>query len=540
MATIYDIMNSNTGRMTQKMGGTPISTPTMNPTNINYGTVLTDAQTGIKPTTTKTKENKKDINKTIKTVLSGNIPGGVLPKKSLFEKFYDEYKKNSSKKPNIYDFFENAKEFGDAIKKGFNEDVLGKEEITDIANSYPEMAGVFADYVKKSGVGVKPLVTPIDTTPASVPAVTSKITTPGLEPTSSALIEAQGAIKPEVKPVKVDVTEGKPAEEKADEITGGKKDITKDESDKIKTDLDNQEAEALDKATTPEQKNDIMKYFNKLQNEITKRTISQLKAGKEQALISLGQAQAALAPQYESQRARAATQSMQQARNFGEYLAARGQSTSGLAAQAELTRGAGLTRQLGEIGQQQQSAQDQLNANKAKIQSDFQLAIANAKSDAEIARLNEAFRQAVKQEDRAYNEKITADNRAYAAKLLAEDKEYQDMLFKRNRAIELGDRAAAQEYEKQMIDYKAQVEIGVARQRAALEPEPATSTKYYDIPGFTNTLQQLQTGDTQANYNDLITNASEYISAFGYDGYQELKKELEKIVFRAPLQSNQF
>ena len=57
MATIYDIMNSNTGRMTQKMGGTPISTPTVNPTNINYGTVLTGAQAGIKPTTTKTKKS---------------------------------------------------------------------------------------------------------------------------------------------------------------------------------------------------------------------------------------------------------------------------------------------------------------------------------------------------------------------------------------------------------------------------------------------------------------------------------------------------
>jgi len=190
--------------------------------------------------------------------------------------------------------------------------------------------------------------------------------------------------------------------------------------------------------------------------------------------------------------------------------------------------------------EQQQAAQDQLNANKAKIQSDFQLAIANAKSDAEIAKLNQAFQQAIKQEDRAYNEKITADNRAYAAKLLAEDKEYQDMLFKRNRAIELGDRAAAQEYEKQMIDYRAGIELNLAEQKAALQPPAEIETKFYNIPGFTNTLQQLQSGDTQANYNDLITNASEYISAFGYDGYQELKKQLEGIVFRKTTQYDQY
>lgn len=517
MATIYDIMNSNTGRMTQKMGGTPISTPTVNPTNINYGTVLTGAQAGIKPTTTKTKKTTD-------------------PFKAAREKALNM---TTEEKQNLF-------------KKGKTGNKKIDKALKDIEEENPTMAGVFADYVKKSGVGVKPLVTPIDTTPTPVPIVPSKITTPGLEPTSAALIEAQGAIKPEVKPVKVDVTEGKPAEEKADEITGGKKDITKNESDKIKTDLNNQEAEALDKATTPEQKNDIMKYFNKLQNEITKRTISQLKAGKEQALISLGQAQAALAPQYESQRARAATQSMQQARNFGEYLAARGQSTSGLAAQAELTRGAGLTRQLGEIGQQQQSAQDQLNANKAKIQSDFQLAIANAKSDAEIARFNQAFQQAIKQEDRAYNEKITADNRAYAEELLKDDRAYNEMIFNRNRALELGDIADARKYEKQMIDYKAQVEIGVARQRAALEPTKPTEYNYATDPDFAEVYNQITSGeileyrsaqdvglperrtpiktDPQTIYNKILSDRINLTNAFGEEGYKILLDTAKELI----------
>lgn len=434
----------------------------------------------------------------------------------------------------------------------FNKQKTGNKKIDkaleDIAKENPTMAGVFADYVKKSGVGVVPLVTPIETTPKPVKVIPSAITTPGLEPTSEALIKAQSAIQP----VKVDVTEGKPAKDKADEITGGAEEITKEDSDKIKTDLNNQEADALDKATTPEQKNNIIEYFNKLQNEITRRTISQLKAGKEQAMIGLGQAQAALVPQYESQRARAVTQSMQQARNFSEYLAARGQATSGLAAQAELSRGAGLTRQLGEIGQQQQSAQDQLNANKAKIQSDFQLAVANAKSDAEIAKLNQAFQQAIKAEDRAYNEKITADNRAYAAKLLAEDKEYQDMLFKRNRAIELGDRAAAQAYEKQMIDYRAGVELNLAEQKAALQPQKEAEYNYATDPDFAEVYNQIASGqvlqykrqadvgfpdrrtlvktDPQTIYKNVISDRINLTNAFGEQGYKILVDTAKELI----------
>ena len=143
---------------------------------------------------------------------------------------------------------------------------------------------------------------------------------------------------------------------------------------------------------------------------------------------------------------------MQQARNFGEYLAARGQATSGLAAQAELSRGTGLTRQLGEIGQQQQAAQDQLNANKAKIQSDFQLAVANAKSNAEIAKLNEQFRQAIKQEDRAYAEKIYQQQLQDRLNEIKSGREWQLAFAKYQNAVNRGNTIQAQNFQKEMFD----------------------------------------------------------------------------------------
>jgi hypothetical protein len=479
---------------------------------INNNNVLTTVQSGIKPA--KTKTSKK-----------------IDP----FEKVREKASKMTTE--------EKINALKTAKDKNSQKTI---DEVVDIIKENPTMAGVFAGYQKKAGI--KPLVTPIETTPQEVPVIKSQITTPGLEPTSEALIKAQQEFK--AKPVSVDIETdiNKNPSEKADEITGGEQNITKDDSDKIKEDLNVQEEVALNQATTPEQKNNIMQYFNKLQNEITKRTISQLKAGKEQALIGLGQAQAALAPQYEAQRARAATTSMQQARNLSEYLAARGQSTSGLAAQAELSRGTGLTRQLGEIGQQQQAAQDQLNANKAKIQSDFQLAIANAKSDAEIAKLNEQFRQAVKQEERAYQESITADNRAYAEELLKDDRKYNEMIFRRNRAIELGDREAAKEAEKEMIDYRAQVELNLATQKAALEPQKESEYNYADDPNFAdaynqianrsitieswdgNTMRTVQQTDPQKIYEAILGRRIQLVNSFGEEGYKILLQTAKDMI----------
>ena len=486
----------------------------------------------------KSPDNKKDINETIKTVLSGNIPSGILPKESAFKKFYKNFKGNNTK-PNIYDFFKNTKDFGSAIKKGIDEKILGKKEITDIANSYPEMAGVFANYLP--GLGVKPLITPKKVDVEDVPVIPGTITTPGLSD-SSELVNQQQDIVPVISgegnanlngdSIK---KEDEEASDVIDEISGDNEPIEKEKSDKLKKNLKQQESVAIENAKTPEQKNNIMKYFNKLQNEITRRTISQLKAGKEQALLGLGQAQAALTPQYESQRARAATTSMQQARNFGEYLAARGQSTSGLAAQAELSRGTGLTRQLGEIGQQEQAAQDQLNANKAKIQSDFQLAIANAKSDAEIAKLNQALAQAMKQEDRAYSESIYQRNKKDAEIQLANDRKYNEMIANKNRALQLGDLAAAQQYEKDIINFKAQVELNLAKGKAALQPASEPKAVEYDYrtdPDFGIELQDLLTGDKEQikqNYALLIANSAAYIDKFDYAGYNELKKQMESL-----------
>jgi hypothetical protein len=156
------------------------------------------------------------------------------------------------------------------------------------------------------------------------------------------------------------------------------------------------------------------------------KIISDLGIVKNQALAQIGQQQAAIAPQFDAQRAQASTQSMQQARNFAEYLAARGQSTSGIAAQSELSRGSGLTRQLGNIGQQQQAATQDVATRKSIIEQDYLGKIANATTQVELEKLKKEYTDAIKAEERKYQEGITASNRAYQERIDKENKAYRE------------------------------------------------------------------------------------------------------------------
>jgi len=157
--------------------------------------------------------------------------------------------------------------------------------------------------------------------------------------------------------------------------------------------------------------------FQDLLSVSKQKTISNLDLAKQQALSQVGQQQAQLTPQYDALRSQAATQSMQQARNLAEYMAARGQTMSGLAAQSELSRGSGLTRQLGQIGQQQQAAQQELANKKSMIEQDYLSKVANAQSDFELKQLEKSYSDAIKAEDRAYQAQQTAEQRAYQTQL---------------------------------------------------------------------------------------------------------------------------
>jgi hypothetical protein len=88
-----------------------------------------------------------------------------------------------------------------------------------------------------------------------------------------------------------------------------------------------------------------------------------------------------------------------------------------------------------------------------------------------------------------------------------------------------------------MFELEQQATKDLVTFRASLEPPAVEKPQDYNYKtdsNFANALQQLQSGDVEANYNDIVQNASDYIYAFGYEGYNEIKKQLEGILNRNP------
>jgi hypothetical protein len=92
---------------------------------------------------------------------------------------------------------------------------------------------------------------------------------------------------------------------------------------------------------------------------------------------------AGIAPQFQNLRSQASTTSMQQARNFAEYMGARGASMGGTSAQAEIQRGAQLQGQFGQIGLAEQGAIQGLEDKKTEVTLDFESRISQAKTQGE-------------------------------------------------------------------------------------------------------------------------------------------------------------
>jgi hypothetical protein len=265
------------------------------------------------------------------------------------------------------------------------------------------MAGIMSQYTP---LGVKPLVTPINTVPKKIKQPDSM----------NALTKAQLDAASKGKMIDLTTKSGT-----SNIITPPLQPINAGAGANTNT---NTGANTNTQVVTPVSPSDDAQAA--LLEAEKQKTISDLGIVKNQALAQIGQQQAAIAPQFDAQRAQASTQSMQQARNFAEYLAARGQSTSGIAAQAELSRGSGLTRQLGNIGQQQQAATQDVATRKSIIEQDYLGKIANATTQEQLQKLQKEYADAIKAEERTYQEGQTASDRAYTRQQLAETRTYQE------------------------------------------------------------------------------------------------------------------
>lgn len=250
--------------------------------------------------------------------------------------------------------------------------------------------------------------------------------------------------------------------------------------------------------------------FENLLSASKQKTISNLDLTKQKALEQISQQQSQLTPQYEALRSQAAAQSMQQARNLAEYMAARGQTMSGLAAQSELSRGIGLTKQLGQIGQQQQLAQQDLANRKSMIEQDYLSKVANAQSDFELKQLEKAYTDAVKAEERAYQKQKTVEERIYqeglkSQKLSSEKQQKKETQKQSDILNSVIDKIRKGEVYVQGIDIPG---IGsLPSQTKKLTKEEIASGKYVDY--IINNASQLRTNYGDAGYELLLKIARE-------------------------------
>ena len=106
--------------------------------------------------------------------------------------------------------------------------------------------------------------------------------------------------------------------------------------------------------------------------------VDQLKAARTKALANLDVQEQNIKPMYENARNQTSAASQQGARSFAEYLANRGLTNSGAAAQGEINRLSQLNNNLGNLATQEANAYRDIANQRTAIENDYVANLANA------------------------------------------------------------------------------------------------------------------------------------------------------------------
>ena len=106
--------------------------------------------------------------------------------------------------------------------------------------------------------------------------------------------------------------------------------------------------------------------------------VDELKAARTQALANLDVQEQNIKPTYEAARNQTAATSQQGARNFAEYLANRGLTNSGAAAQGEINRLSALQNNLGNLNTAEANAYRDIANQRTAVENNYVSGLANA------------------------------------------------------------------------------------------------------------------------------------------------------------------
>lgn len=130
-----------------------------------------------------------------------------------------------------------------------------------------------------------------------------------------------------------------------------------------------------------------------------KKRIAALEAQKRSALASLNTEKQQINPAFNTALSNVAGQSARQARNLAEYLAQRGQTQSGIAAQSEMQRYSDLMGQQGLLEQQRANALSDISQRETQVRSAYDEGALQALLDRQIGET--AYQQQLAEQQRA-------------------------------------------------------------------------------------------------------------------------------------------
>lgn len=113
-------------------------------------------------------------------------------------------------------------------------------------------------------------------------------------------------------------------------------------------------------------------YIDQLNNARLQQTLASLDKSRSASISNLEAEKAGIQPKYYDQRNQTAAGSQQQARNFAEFMAARGGTNAGANAQAEISRQGSLQGNLGTLGRQEAQAYTDIGRRTTDVENAYQ------------------------------------------------------------------------------------------------------------------------------------------------------------------------
>lgn len=141
-------------------------------------------------------------------------------------------------------------------------------------------------------------------------------------------------------------------------------------------------------------------YINQLNDLRKNAAISALGKSRDNALSNLGQEKSAIQPKYYDQRNQVAAGAQQQARNFQEYMANRGGTSSGANAQAELSRNMTTQGNLGTLGRQETAAYGDIERRTSDVNNAYESDVSSATAGLEADKMQLLYQEFVRAEQR--------------------------------------------------------------------------------------------------------------------------------------------